>query len=61
VASRERLGSRNIKIFNSTMEAVECATRTWGDWFNTRRRLEPIGDVQPAEFEAPYYAQAAVA
>ena len=28
-----------------------------GDWFNTRRLLEPIGNVPPAEAEARYYAQ----
>ena len=33
----------------------------WVDWFNTRRLLGPIGDVPLAEFEAQYYAQAAVA
>jgi len=43
------------------LEAVEFATLTWIDWFNTRRLLEPIGDVPPAEFEARYYEQAAVA
>ena len=32
-----------------------------GGWFNTRRLLEPIGYVPPAEFEARYYEQAAVA
>ena len=31
------------------------------DWFNTRRLLEPIGYVPPAEYEARYYQQAAVA
>ena len=30
-------------------------------WFNTRRLLEPIGYVPPAEYEARYYEQAAVA
>jgi hypothetical protein len=30
---------------------------TWVDWFNTRRLLEPIGYVPPAEYEANYYAQ----
>ncbi len=30
----------------------------WVDWFNTRRLLEPIGNVPPAEAEARYYAQA---
>ena len=39
------------------LEAVEC----WVDWFNTRRLLGPIGAVPPVEFEARYYAQAAVA
>jgi len=39
------------------LEAVEFATLTWVDWFNTRRLLEPIGDVPPAEYEAQYYAQ----
>ena len=42
-------------------EAVEFATLDWVDWFNTRRLPEPIGYVPPAEFEAQYYAQAAVA
>ena len=44
-----------------SLEAVELATLTWIDWFNTRRLLEPIGYVPPAEFEARYYEQAAVA
>jgi transposase InsO family protein len=39
------------------LEAVEFATLTWVDWFNTRRLLEPIGYVPPAEYEAAYYAQ----
>jgi putative transposase len=39
------------------MEAVELATLDWVDWFNTRRLLEPIGNVPPAEAEARYYAQ----
>ena len=38
------------------LEAVEFATLTWVDWFNTRRLLEPIGYVPPAEYEARYYA-----
>ena len=37
------------------LEAVEFATLTWVDWFNTRRLLEPIGYVPPAEYEARYY------
>ncbi len=44
-----------------TLEAVEFATLEWVDWFNTRRLLEPIGYVPPAEYEARYYKQAAVA
>ena len=44
-----------------TLEAVEFATLTWVDWFNTRRLLGPLGDIPPAEFEAQYYEQAEVA
>jgi len=29
-------------------------------WFNTRRLLEPIGKVPPAEAEARYYAKTEV-
>jgi putative transposase len=43
------------------LEAVEFATLTWVDWFNTRRLLEPIGYVPPAEYEAAYYAELEVA
>jgi transposase InsO family protein len=43
------------------LDAVEFATLDWVDWFNHRRLLEPIGDVPPAEYEARYYEQAAVA
>ena len=43
------------------LDNVEIATLTWVDWFNTRRLLEPIGYVPPAEYEAQYYEQAAVA
>jgi putative transposase len=39
------------------VDAVEYATLEWVDWFNTRRLLEPIGDVPPAEFEEAYYRQ----
>jgi transposase InsO family protein len=44
-----------------SLEAVEFATLAWVHWFNTARLLEPIGYVPPAEHEARYYAQAAVA
>jgi putative transposase len=43
------------------LDGVEFATLRWVDWFNTRRLLEPIGYVPPAEYEAQYYEQAAVA
>ena len=43
------------------LDGVEIATLTWVDWFNTRRLLEPIGYVPPAEYEAQYSDQAAVA
>jgi transposase InsO family protein len=39
------------------LEGVEFATLRWVDWFNTRRLLEPIGYVPPAEYEARYYEQ----
>ncbi len=35
-----------------TTDQVEFATLEWVDWFNTRRLLQPIGDIPPAEFEA---------
>lgn len=44
-----------------SLEAVEFATLAWVDWFNTRRPLVPIGYVPPAEYEAQYYQQIAVA
>jgi putative transposase len=39
------------------LEGVEFATLDWVDWFNTRRLLEAIGYVPPAEYEAHYDAQ----
>jgi transposase InsO family protein len=39
------------------IEAVAFATLEWVDWYNTRRLLEPIGNMPPAEAEARYYAQ----
>jgi putative transposase len=38
-----------------SLEAVEFATLEWVDWFNTRRLLEPIGNIPPAEAETRYY------
>jgi transposase InsO family protein len=43
------------------LEAVEFATLEWVDWFNHRRLLEPIGYLPPAEYEARYDKEAAVA
>jgi transposase InsO family protein len=43
------------------LETVEFATLAWVDWFNTRRLLEPIGYMPPAEYEARDYQPAAVA
>jgi transposase InsO family protein len=36
---------------------VECATLEWGDWFNNRRLLKPIGNIPPAALEMAYYRQ----
>ena len=41
-----------VQRFLVEREAVEFATLEWVDWFNTRRLLEPIGYVPPAEYEA---------
>ena len=42
-----------------TFDAVEFATLEWVSWFNTRRLMEPLGYLPPAEFEAPSHAQQA--
>ena len=36
---------------------TEFATLKWVEWFNTRRPLEPIGNIPPAEAEGAYYAE----
>lgn len=36
--------------------AVEFASLEWVDWFNSRRLLEAIGNIPPAQGEANYYA-----
>jgi len=41
------------------LEAVELATLDWVHWFNTKRLLEPIGYLPPAEFEEAYYERQA--
>ena len=37
------------------LEDVEFATLEWVAWFNTRRLLEPIGHIPPAEHEEAFY------
>jgi putative transposase len=39
-----------------SFDAVEYATLEWVDRINTRRLLEPIGSIPPAEAEADFYA-----
>ena len=41
----------------SCINDVEYASLEWVDCFNHRRRLEPIGNILPAEFENGYYQQ----
>lgn len=41
------------------LDRVEVATLDWIHWFNTVRRLAPLGDRPPAELAAQY--QVAVA
>jgi transposase InsO family protein len=38
-----------------TIDDVEFATLEWVEGFNTRRLLEPIGNIPPVEFEQQYY------
>ena len=35
-----------------TIEDVELATLSWVHWWNTRRLLQPIGDIPPVEYES---------
>jgi transposase InsO family protein len=37
------------------LDDVEFATLEWVHWFNTKRLLEPIGNVPPVEHEMNYY------
>ncbi len=39
-----------------SFEAVEFTTLEWVDWFNTRRLIEPIGNIPPVEAEDCCYA-----
>jgi len=38
-----------------TFDAVEYATLDWVSWFNSKRLLEPLGNIPPAEYEKLYY------
>ena len=40
-----------------TLEDVEFGTLEWVDWFNTRRLLETIGYLPPAELEEMFYRE----
>lgn len=40
------------------LDDVEYATLEWVDWFNSRRLLEPIGNIPPVEYEAKYHQSA---
>ncbi len=42
-------------------EAVELATLTWVDWYNTRRLHSALGYVPPADYEAAHHARASAA
>jgi transposase InsO family protein len=39
------------------LEQVEFATLEWVAWFNSKRLLEPIGYLPPAEYEERYYRE----
>jgi hypothetical protein len=39
-----------------SVEALALVTLEWVDWFHNRRRIEPIGNIPPAEAEASHYA-----
>jgi transposase InsO family protein len=43
------------------LEVVGFATLEWVDWYNNRRRREPIGNIPPAGAEARYDAAQEVA
>lgn len=40
------------------LDHVEYATLDWVGWFNAERRLELLGSLPPAEYEAQHYAAA---
>jgi putative transposase len=39
-----------------TIADVELATLSWVHWWNTKRLLEPIGDIPPVEYETNWQA-----
>jgi putative transposase len=40
-----------------TVEEVELATLSWVHWFNTKRILEPIGNIAPVELETTWRSE----
>lgn len=42
-------------------QQLELAALEWVHWFNTQRLLEPIGNIPPAEAEAKYFSDQAIA
>ena len=42
-------------------QQLELATLNWVHWFNNQRLLSSIGDIPPAEVEAKYFSQLAIA
>jgi hypothetical protein len=53
-----RLTPDRGRVRVGTSFKVEFATFEWVDWFSTRRLLEPIRYVPPAEYETAYHQQA---
>jgi len=39
------------------LDEVEYGTLEWVHWYNTKRLLEPIGNIPPVELEQAYYEQ----
>jgi transposase InsO family protein len=50
----QAIWARKVK---GNLIAVEYATLDWISWFNTKRFLEPIGNIPPAEYEKLYYIE----
>lgn len=57
----KKIGIALRRCDERSLEALEFATLAWVDGLNMRRLLEPIDYLPPAEYEAGYHEQAAVA